>query len=292
MTYEFPAVAVPAFPNSTLIRYQDFDFELIPDSANEFSASLEEIRESVLIIAAHSRGWQEPEEIDRFRKVFKLEPLYAANGLVLIWRKRRLVGIVGATYDLPAEDSVILHVGSLGLLPEAQQHGFLPTLFSLLWELVQQNYVMRHYIGDGKAYLTAITQSPFIMSFLASVSDLYPLPGRGAPPEDYVPVAEQVVKRFDPHIPLDRETFILRDEAQFFYRRIPYCAEKRINEFCDSQLRYARGDTFVLVGRVRAAAVDHFTEIIKGSQRELFSLLREGLDKLGTVWPDPPGAVR
>jgi hypothetical protein len=292
MTYTLPTVAPPIFPNSKFVRYEEFDFELVPDSASEFGDSLEALRESVLVIAARSRGWDGPGELARFREVFKLEPLYAANALVLIWREGTLVGIVGITYDLPVEDGVILHVGSLGLLPEAQNRGFLPTLFSLLWEVVRHNDGMRQSIDAGRGYLTAITQSPFIMSFLGTVSDLYPLPGRAAPAPDYVQVAERVVERFDPHIPLDRETFILRNEAAFFYKQIPYSTDARINEFCDSKLRYAEGDTFVTVGRVRAKAINQFVKIIEGTHGELFRLLRDGLDDLSALWPDRSGAAR
>jgi hypothetical protein len=150
----------------------------------------------------------------------------------------------------------------------------------MLWDVVWRDQNTRQRILGGRCYLTAITQSPFIMAFLAGVSDLYPMPGRDGPDPDLVAVAETVVDRFDPHVAFDRGTFILRNECEFFYRHIPYSANSRINEFCDQRLRYAEGDTFAAVGRVRANAVLRFVQAVERSQPELFGVLKGALLKM------------
>ncbi|HUZ26418.1 MAG TPA: hypothetical protein VMV07_21905 [Streptosporangiaceae bacterium] len=279
-----PAVWPPLFTGSALVRYEGFDFELIPDGASRHREVLEQLRQPVLRIAACSRGWDRPEDFDHFGAVFKLDALFHANSLALIWRGDRLVGLAGLTYDLPVRDGVILHVGSLGLLPEAQNRGFLPVLFSLLWDAVWQHAELRRHIEEGRGYLTAITQSPFIMAFLAGVSSLHPAPGSGDPAPDFVEVAERVVGRFDPDVPFDRRTFVLRNECQFFYRRIPYSLDQGINELCDQRLRYGEGDTFMAVGQIRAHAVTRFVRAIEDGHSALFTALRKGLADLTYSW--------
>jgi acetylornithine deacetylase/succinyl-diaminopimelate desuccinylase-like protein len=48
---------------------------------------------------------------------------------------------------------------------------------------------------------------------------------------------------------------VLREECDFFHRRIPYSTDRAVNRLCDERLRYAAGDTFVLVGRARDDAI-------------------------------------
>jgi hypothetical protein len=287
-------IGPPVFPNSVIVRYQGLEFEFVPDGASRFRAELEVLRPQAVELAALSRGWHDPADVAHFDRVFKLEPLFHANGLALIWSGRKLCGLAGVTYDLPvpADGALVLHVGSLALLPQIQNRGFLPTLFSLLWEAVWREDSMRACVEGGRAFLTAITQSPFIMSFLASVTDLYPMPGRTRPSNEMIAIAEAVVDRFDPDIELDRRAFILRNECQFFYRTIPYSMSSRINEFCDQQLRYGEGDTFVAVGRIRAGAVRSFVDAVERGQQELFTLLRNGLLESGESWPERNGTRR
>jgi hypothetical protein len=267
----------PRLPGSVLVPFEDFVFELAPDGVSGHPELLEPLREDVLAIAARSRGWYGPEPLERFRQVFKIEPLFAADGLALVWRRGRLVGLAGMVHSMPVDDGVILHLCSLGLLPEAQNRGIMPTLFGLLWDVMLELPTVREHYRAGRAYLTAITQSPYIMAFLANVSDLYPAPGVDTPAPDLVEVARRVVDRFDPHIPFDPESFILRNECEFFYRNIPYSANRTINDFCDSRLRYGDGDTFVLVGRARPQAVGRMLAAAERGHPDLFQTLRDAL---------------
>jgi hypothetical protein len=213
--------------------------------------------------------------------VFKLGPLFQADGLALVWRGERLIGLVGATYQPGPDDGLILHLCSLGLLPEAQNRGFLPALFGLLWEVVNAVPGVDDAHRRARVYLTAITQSPFIMSFLAQVSDLYPAPGRPAPDPDRVAVARRILDRFDPDVAFDPESFVLRNECQFFYRKIPYSTDRQINDYCDARLRYAEGDTFMLVGRVRKERIRRFVRATESAHPDLLYALRTELQAAG-----------
>lgn len=267
----------PLLPDSTVVAFGGFEFELAPEGVSRHPELLELLREDVLTIAAQSRGWYEPAHLDHFRRVFKLEPLFEADGLALVRRDGRLVGIAGMMHRLPAGDCSVLHLCSLGLLPQAQNRGFMATLFSVLWDVVLELPQVRDNYRNGRAYLTAITQSPYIMAFLARVSELYPAPGAAPPPLGVVEVARQVVARFDPQIPFDPDDFVLRGECDFFYRTIPYSLNRSINAFCDQRLRYSEGDTFVLVGRARQDAINRVIGAVERNHPDLFHAIRAGL---------------
>jgi hypothetical protein len=268
----------PLLPGSALVAYQGFQFELRTDGVSRYPELLAQVREDVLEVAARSRGWAEPEQIAAFGRVFKVEPLFHADGLALVWHRGRLVGLAGTAYEpAPGSGGLVLHLCSLGLLPQAQNRGFLPTLFSLLWEVVDGFPGVENAYRRGQVYLTAITQNPFIIAFLGQVSDLYPAPGRAAPDPDMVAVARRLADRFAPGVDLDPESFVLRNECEFSYRKIPYSTDRRVNEYCDARLRYHEGDTFVLVGRARHEAVARFVQFNERAHPALFHGLRTAL---------------
>jgi len=67
---------------------------------------------------------------------------------------------------------------------------------------------------------------------------------------------------------------IVRKECQFFYKQRPYSTNRRINDFCDSMLRYAEGDVFVVLGRVLNERIE---SLIEGGRRrypEILALAR------------------
>jgi hypothetical protein len=70
---------------------------------------------------------------------------------------------------------------------------------------------------------------------------------------------------------------VLREECDFFHRRIPYSTDRAVNRLCDERLRYAAGDTFVLVGRARDDAITGFTESCARAFPDLYHTLRETL---------------
>jgi hypothetical protein len=276
----------PLLPGSALATYQGFQVELHTGSASRHPELLAQVREDVLEVAARSRGWTEPGQIASFGQVFKIEPLFHADGLALVWRHGRLVGLAGTAYEPPPPGGgLVLHLCSLGLLPQAQNRGFLPTLFSLLWDVVDGLPGVEDAYRRGRVYLTAITQNPFIVAFLGQVSDLYPAPGRAAPDPDMVAVAHRLADRFAPGVSFDPGSFVLRNECEFFYRKIPYSADRRVNAYCDARLRYHEGDTFVLVGRARRTAVARFVRSSQRAHPALFAALRASL-RAGPTGPD------
>jgi hypothetical protein len=267
----------PLFTGSVYVSHGTFDVELMPQGAGACPELLLAIRDQVVDVAARSREWNEPEHLEHFDRVFKLESLYAADGLALVWQAGRLVGLAGYSHDAESPHYSVLHLGSLGLLPRAQRRGILPVLFSLLWEVVQESPRLREDYRRERLYLTAITQSPFIVSFFDAVTDLYPAPGREAPDARAVAIATMITERYDPHIAFDPRTFVLREECEFFYRRIPYSTNREINAYCDSRLRYAAGDTFVLVGQVRTEAISRFVTGCRRAYPDLYLALQAKL---------------
>jgi hypothetical protein len=280
-------VRPPALPGSMLLHHGRFEFELLAEGVSTHREALARLSADVLQIAARSRGWTEPAEIARFAGAFTLQPLFEADGLALVWRDGRLVGLAGTVHSLGLPGGAIVHLCSLGFLPEAQNRGFLAALFSLLWDVVGGLPRLAEPFRSGNAYLTAITQSPYLVSFLSRVSDLHPAPGRGAPGPRTVEVARRVHACFDPDIRLDPSTLVLREECGFGYRTIPYSTDQEINRFCDARLRYAAGDTFLLVGRVRPEVVAGFVSWLERRDPELLAALRDGLPALAAARPTP-----
>src|SRR5687768_5957254 len=121
------------FPNSRVIAFGEVEFEIIERGACQRTDLLEGLREDVLRVAAASRGWEEPAAIEFFRKTFKIEPLFSVQALVLMRKDGRLVGLAGAVNDWKTDAGSIVHLCSLGLLPEVQGRGFLPVMLGVLW---------------------------------------------------------------------------------------------------------------------------------------------------------------
>lgn len=275
----------PLFPDSVVVRHDGLTFELKPYGAADHPHLVARIRDDALDVAARSRGWNEPEEIASFAKVFKIEPLFEADGLALVWRDGRVVGLAGFCYEQGPRDGLVLHTCTLGLLPQVQNRGVLPALFALLWEVADARAGSPELYASGRVHLTAITQNPFIIAFLSQVADVFPGPDSVAPDPDALWVARRILDRFDPGVAFDPQTFVLREECAFFYRRIPYSSDARLNAFCDSRLRYAKGDTFMLVGKARPGAVLSFRRSVARAYPKLHKTLHEGLEALGAVVP-------
>lgn len=275
----------PLFPDSVVVRHDGLTFELKPYGAADHPHLVERIRDDALDVAARSRGWHEPEEIASFAEVFKVKSLFEADGLALVWHGDRVVGLAGFCYEQGPRDGLVLHTCTLGLLPQVQNRGVLPTLFGLLWEVADARAGHAELYASGRVHLTAITQNPFIIAFLSQVADVFPSPDSVGPDPDTLWVARRVLDRFEPEVPFDPKTFVLREECAFFYRNIPYSSDARLNAFCDSHLRYSKGDTFMLVGRARLGAVLAFRRSAARAYPELHEALHDGLEALGAVGP-------
>jgi hypothetical protein len=100
-----------------------------------------------------------------------------------------------------------------------------------------------------EAYVTAVTQSPYVLYFLERHFEVFPSPHRSPSPL-ILELAEQVAKRFAAEVEFERERMILRKECEFRYRQFPRCTDRDWNHFCAQSLDYDRGDVFVMVGRV------------------------------------------
>jgi hypothetical protein len=269
--------APPLFPDSVLVEHEGTQIELMFDGAGRYPALLEAIRDQVLDVAARSRGWEEPEEIESFRRVFKIGSLFHLDALVLLWSAGRVVGLAGVVRESGLSNAVILHVCSLGLLRQMQNRGFLPTLFALLWDGQHAWPGTMDAYWRGQVYVTAVTQSPLIMTLLGAISDLYPAPDRAAPDADMVRVGRHIIERYEPDVTFDPKSFVLRNECLFGYRKMPYSADRRLNAYCDARLRYEEGDTFMLVGRVKQEAVLSLIDGVARAHAELFQRARSGL---------------
>ena len=238
-----------------MLSIEGLEIEIVIGLSRERDGEfIESLREGVLLIAAISRGWTSADEIDAFRSVFNIDPLYQASSLALIRSGKKLVGIVGVVNEWHVEQGSIVHLCSLGFLPEAQGRNLMTLLMGPMWSLTLQNPRNRRDFEAGRVYFTAITQSPYIIGYLHRFADMVPSPYRAIGP-DHVGVARHVVARFDPHLELEEDTLILRGEADFHYRDFPLSTDRKINQFCQEQLDYGRGDVFVGVGRVPPARV-------------------------------------
>lgn len=275
------------FPDSALVRFGELELELVERDVYRHAGLLDRLKDEVLEIAALSRGWDGPEDLALFRRSFKLGPLYEARALGLVRRAGRLVGLAGSVNDWTVEEGSIVHLCSLGLLPGVQARGLLPALMLLLWEANLRDPVIESNCRQRRAFISAITQSPYILWFLSRIADVYPSPGRTAAEADEVAVARRVVARFDPHLALDEEGFILRAECEFRYRRIPYSLDRRLNRFCDRKLRYDEGDVFVVIGRVRPEKLEAFRRQVETACPDLVSHLRGAAAWSGNDAADP-----
>jgi hypothetical protein len=135
----------------------------------------------VLRIAALSRGWDDPQMLELFRQHFKIGPLYEANALALVYQDDRLVGLAGTVNDWAIPEGSIVHLCSLGLLPQVQRRGFLPAFMSLLWLGTLRDPTISANLQRGRLFTTAITQSPYIIGLMHRIAEVYPCPDRAVP---------------------------------------------------------------------------------------------------------------
>jgi hypothetical protein len=247
-----------SFPDSRLVSLDGLDFELVREGAAKHVDCLGALRDEVLQLAAEVRGWTDPESLSFFRKHFKIEPLYAANALLLIYQEGALVGLAGSVNNWTFKRSAIVHLCTLGLKPAVQMRGLLDLAGALLWLATLRQEPVRKSLTEGRLFATAITQSPYIMAYMLRFADIVPSPSRAWPTADELNIARLVAARFDRHIPLDEARLILRNECNFRYRRVPLSRDRALNRFCLSALRYEEGDVFVVVGRVNSVKLERF----------------------------------
>lgn len=257
-----------SFPESHLVQWRDFTIEIVEQGARQHRERLNELRKEVLSIAAVSRGWDDPQTLEFFRQHFKIGPLYEANALALVYHGDRLVGVAGTVNDWLIPEGSIVHLCSLGLLPEVQRRGFLPAFMSLLWLGTLRNPKIRADLQCGRLFTTAITQSPYIIRLMQRIAEVYPSPDRAVPHPEEQAVARAVLARFDAEIPFDDVGFILREECLFRYRKLPVSLDRRLTQFCINRLRIEKGDVFLVVGTVRSERLLPFIE----RQRNLFDV--------------------
>ena len=272
-TSEIYKVSKRVFPNSHTASYRQFEFEVVEKEVFRHPQLLDGMREDVFQVAAAARGWEDEQTLEFLRHNFKIGPLYEANAAVLVRTNGTLVGLGAAINNWHTEDKSIIHLCSLGILPAVQRRGLLQAIVALLWFSSLQDSELRKNFERERVYVSAITQSPYILAFLSRLFEVYPSPYCDAPDEDMVDVARRVATRFDDGVPFDPQTFILRDECNYFYKRTPYSSDRRINDLCDRSLRYDRGDVFVIVGRVVPSVVDRYVDQVASHYPELFNAI-------------------
>jgi len=261
-------------PDSQLLSVMGLELELIRRGASAHRDALDSLREEVITIAARSRGWDDTQTLDEFRRNFKIGPLYETNALALLRDRGRLVGLAGTVNNWEVGDRSIVHLCSVGLLPEYQNRGVMPVLMGILWVLNWQDPTLRRNYAAGRAWVSAITQSPYMVGYLDHLFEIHPSPHRGPPDEDTRLLARAVVARFDDHIPLDEDRLILRDECNFFYRELPPARDPLITRFCQEQLRVDHGDVFVVIGRV-TPRIEPYVHAIQAAYPEAFQPLAD-----------------
>jgi len=259
------------------VPYRGLTVEVQRGGASRYPHLLDKIRNEVLMIAACSRGWERPHQIEHFRKTFKLGPLYETDALALIYENGRLKGLAGAVNKWRSGAGSIVHLCSVGLLRELQARGFIPCLMRLLWQLCLQDEELFFEYGRGHLYVTAITQSPYLMAMLDRLFRVFPSPTRSRPDPDEVSVARTVVQRFDPHLQLEEDSFVLRKECEFFYRDKPTSLNAGWNDYCRRILR-DQGDVFVAVGRAAAERLDPYFRAVQQQYPELTAALDRVVD--------------
>jgi hypothetical protein len=283
-------VTAPSFPDSARCRYREFELELLEREASRHPERLARLRQEVLHIAARSRGWDTAEALEAMRHSFKIGPLFEVNALALIRREGTLVGLMGAVNNWHVDGRSIIHLCSLGLLPEAQNRGFMQALLALLWLVsARDEYLARSY-REGHAFVSAITQSPYVIAFLSRVFDTYPSRERSVPEPEMVEVARAVARRFDRDVPLDPDTLVLRNECEFRYRNTPWSLNREVNDLCRRRLRIDQGDVFVVVGRAEPARLDSLVASVRRRYPELFQTLVAHSPSVRQLVPATAGA--
>lgn len=266
-------LATDNFLGADVIRYKELEFELVPSGACLQADRIERICEQVIYVAARSRGWNDIASLNFFRQKFKLGPLFEAQALALVRRNDQLVGLAGSVNDWRVPEGAIIHLCSLGLLPEVQAQGVLPVLMYLLWKATIKSQNISQLLSKECLFTSAITQSPYIFWFMSQIADVYPSLERNPPGRKELGVAIRVAQRFDAHLSLEHGSFILRNECEFRYKRLPYSPNRQINRFCDEELRYDQGDVFVLVGRVNADKINNFCHRVEQLHPNLVTAL-------------------
>ncbi|MER9680388.1 hypothetical protein NKJ23_13795 [Mesorhizobium sp. M0184] len=246
------------FNGARRLRFQGLDLVVLP-RAGEHRSQLDAQRDALLKLATLARGWGS-EEVPRMREVFKLEPFHRATSLVLVFDQGRLCGTGGvdANFAECPPDVTILHLCSLNLLDEQKRTGLAALFMLLLGE-----ELLAPLPAHRPVYFTSISQSPLVYRLLTRLAKVYP-DGRSTPPDDVREVARVVAARYDPHIPLDADRLVLRNECDFFYRQVPYVADSRVNALFDSELDIAAGDVFVNVGKTDAGSARAAVERYRG----------------------------
>jgi len=129
-------------------------------------------------------------------------------------------------------------------------------------------------------YVTAITQSPYLLAMLDRLFGIYPSPARMRPDADELTVARAVVGRFDPHLVLEENSFVLRGECEFFYRDEPASLDTSWNEYCRATLRPGQGDVFVAVGHATPERLEPFLLNVPRRYPELAAALDQAADPI------------
>jgi len=174
----------------------------------------------------------------------------------------------------------IVHLCSVGLLGEIQARGFIPCLMCVLWQLCLQDERLLLEYRRGRLYATAITQSPYLLAMLDRLFGIFPSPSRAVPDPDEVSVARAVVERFDEHLALEEDTFVLRRECQFFYREEPRSLDAAWNDYCRRVLRSSDGDVFVAVGRAVPERLEPFMRRVQQRYPDLTAALDRVADPI------------
>lgn len=264
-------MSAPLFPGSRVAHLRNYDLEVVPSGLRRHRDLVDTLRADVLEIATRSRGWDDDASRDEMARHFKLGPLYEASAVALLREQGRLVGIAGTVNDWEVEEGSIVHLCSVGFMPSVQGQRLMPVLMGLLWAVSLQDERLRRSYANGRLFVTAITQSPFLITYLGALFDAQPSPYRPVIDPVAAQIARRVVDRFDPELTLDPETLTLKDECRFFYRRLPYGPDPRVNAFCNESLRYDRGDVFVVVGRADPARIDPILAAAAQANAKLFA---------------------
>ena len=199
--------------------------------------------EDAIQLVAHARGWTDERDIDeKIRKTYKFNPFLMADMICIAHRGRDVCGLVTFRYfDVDGEP--VMHVSNSSMTPELQ--GKSAMTYMAFAGLAKA----RARLGAGappRQWVTLITQNPVVYGIFSSRGEIFPPVDGRVIPEDAKKVASFIANEFVPSVKFDPETFILRDECQFFYADIPRWKDARVNEWFDKNLRYNEGDTIVM----------------------------------------------
>lgn len=199
--------------------------------------------EDAIRLVATARGWTKESEIDEMRKTYKFNPFLVADMICIAHRGREVCGLVTFRYfDLDGEP--IMHVSNSSMTPELQGKNAMTYMAFAGLAKARQRLEGK---GPPRQWVTLITQNPVVYGIFSSRGEMYP-PVDGSPiPDDAKKVASFIHDEFVPNVSFDPETFILRDECQFFYSQIPRWKDQRVNDWFDKNLRYYQGDTIIMV---------------------------------------------